>query len=666
MDDAHGAKPTAAGGGETTLFSVREKILEASMNGIMLLTAVRDENGDIIDFVIAEANERAFRTVDGHRTDYVGTRLLSSFPHVDGTDIIKIYNRVIETGDPCDFEYADIDDGRAHWYRVTGVKSGDGVTITYSDITATKRIQEDLERLNQRLEAERKRYLDVFRQTPTLHYFLSADRSILDVGDYFARWIGYERMDLIGRSIRDFFTEESRGLVIESLFDVFEAQGRLQNAPLRFRHQDGHTLDAEMSAVAISEPEIGREHTILCVVTDVGERNRARYEASLNRYNYDVFMSQTLDLVIRLDTNLNLTYANRQYGRLRDKLPEEMIGGSILDFVLPENRDVIAKYYAELTPDNPISENVIHTYDFEERERFFLWHNTLLMDDEDNPREILSVGRDITPQINDRREIQDKAIELEQVNQSLQLANEGLRQFAYFASHDMQEPLRKIGAFGDILEQAIGADDRDEADYALRVIRESSRRASDLVSDLLSYSRATNRPLDRTPIDMRKIVQTCIEDLSGPIAANGTTFELDIGASKPRGDRSGMRQLVLNLISNAVKYRNPDRPSVVKISFVGNDSDGYLLTISDNGIGFEANKAQTIFEPFRRLHSHAQYTGTGIGLAISAAVARRHGWTIGAEASSDTGALFRLEIPASQTPETGPEARLNPATQINN
>ncbi len=236
--------------------------------------------------------------------------------------------------------------------------------------------------------------------------------------------------------------------------------------------------------------------------------------------------------------------------------------------------------------------------------------------------------------------------ELIEKEQALAQANEGLKQFAYIASHDLQEPLRKIGTFADILSQGLSDGNKDDVDYALTVIKEGARRSSQLIRDLLAWSRLTNQPIERQSIRLDALVRDTLADVLAGRPDAGLTVIDALDPVTVMADQTQARQLVENLIVNALKYRAPDRPARLVLRLAREGTHGaVVLEVEDNGIGFSQDYAALIFEPFRRLHSERQYTGTGVGLAICARVCERHGWTIACTGRPNEGATFRVEIP---------------------
>lgn len=239
--------------------------------------------------------------------------------------------------------------------------------------------------------------------------------------------------------------------------------------------------------------------------------------------------------------------------------------------------------------------------------------------------------------------------ELAQKNQALEQANENLRHFAAIASHDLQEPLRKIKTFASMLADEIGAASAD-AGRALDIIIGSADRLRALVSDLLAYSRLTSQALKIERVDLNAALGTVLQDLSLQIAEAGADIAAD-ELPHIEADATHMRQLLQNLIANALKYRAPGRPCRVTVTMAPDAaSGGAMMSVSDNGIGFAPEQARRIFEPFQRLHRTSEYAGTGIGLAICARIAEHHGWRIEADGAPGEGATFRIIMPRTSVP----------------
>jgi PAS domain S-box-containing protein len=241
---------------------------------------------------------------------------------------------------------------------------------------------------------------------------------------------------------------------------------------------------------------------------------------------------------------------------------------------------------------------------------------------------------------------------LEQRVVELERANERLARFAYVASHDLQEPLRKIVAFSQMLDAAVAASDQTDIQHASEVMRGSALRARELVDDLLVYSRLTDAPLKLQRRDLRVEIQSALTDLSELIEESKADIHLDVPRVEFSVDPPQFARLMHNLVSNAIKFRRPGETPRIAIS--SRVEDGLLrLRVCDEGVGFEVKYAQAIFEPFKRLHSKAQYPGTGIGLAICKTIADRHGWTLTACSQPLQGAIFEVTIPLCEPARAG-------------
>ena len=251
------------------------------------------------------------------------------------------------------------------------------------------------------------------------------------------------------------------------------------------------------------------------------------------------------------------------------------------------------------------------------------------------------------------RELADSNIKLESMNKELQ-------SFAYISSHDLQEPLRKIQMFAEVLME----NEYDNLSKTGRVkfekIKSAANRMQSLINDLLAYSRADTEKRVFELIDLKKVVGVVENDLGEELAKKQGKVEV-LSSCKLEVVPFQFRQLMYNLLSNSVKYSKSDVNPVIKImgeTIDGSDSDDKLLiagkryakiTITDNGIGFDKQFSEKIFEVFQRLHSKQEYTGTGIGLAIVKKIVQNHNGFISANGESGTGAVFQIIIPSSQS-----------------
>lgn len=237
--------------------------------------------------------------------------------------------------------------------------------------------------------------------------------------------------------------------------------------------------------------------------------------------------------------------------------------------------------------------------------------------------------------------------------QELARSNEELQQFAFIASHDLQEPLRKIKTFGERLQVTCGDFLSEQGRDYLQRMQNAALRMETLIEGLLTLSRVTTRAQPYVAVNLTQIAQEVLSDLEVSIQQTGGQIEI---GELPiiQADPLQMRQLLQNIIGNALKFHRPNQPPVIKIygQFFNNDIDDlsvgntyYQIIVEDNGIGFAEKYLDRIFNVFQRLHSRSEYEGTGIGLAICRKITERHHGTITAKSQPGQGAKFIITLP---------------------
>lgn len=247
--------------------------------------------------------------------------------------------------------------------------------------------------------------------------------------------------------------------------------------------------------------------------------------------------------------------------------------------------------------------------------------------------------------------------DLEHRNKELNRSNSDLQQFAYVASHDLQEPLRKIQSFGEMLEIQISENVSESQLALIRRMQDAAHRMQVLIQDLLTYSRVSSKQESFQTVSLNEIVQEVLADLEVTIQEKGAEVTADY-LPEINGDTMQLRQLFQNLISNALKFNKPDVQPRVLIEcrkVIGHTIPGaspselnqpfYEVSVIDNGIGFDEKYLDRIFQVFQRLHNRSEYNGTGIGLAICKKVADNHKGHIIASSQPGSGATFRVYLP---------------------
>jgi signal transduction histidine kinase len=252
---------------------------------------------------------------------------------------------------------------------------------------------------------------------------------------------------------------------------------------------------------------------------------------------------------------------------------------------------------------------------------------------------------------------------LEEVEKRVLEQTREFQEFAYAVSHDLQEPLRKVIAFGDRLRDKCAPQLPEEGLDYLNRMQDATKRMSALINDLLELSRVSTKARPPMPVNLNTIVSEVLSDLE--VLVEQTHGKVEVSALPTiNADPTQMRQLFQNLIGNALKFRKKDvaplikvtaQPATIPAAFEDDGAGGgrlWQIKVQDNGIGFEEKYSEKIFEVFQRLHGRSEYQGSGVGLALCRKIVVRHNGSISAEASPNAGATFLITVPESVETQT--------------
>lgn len=261
-------------------------------------------------------------------------------------------------------------------------------------------------------------------------------------------------------------------------------------------------------------------------------------------------------------------------------------------------------------------------------------------------RRALNFANRISDDLNTKtEELKQSEAQLADMVEDLKRANNDLKRFAYVASHDLQEPLRKLHQFSGFLVQDCSGELSKDASYFLDVIRSSSNRMSALIRDLLTYSKSANRDFNLVEVDLTEITNSLISELETRIEETNAKIKIS-NLPSILADRNATEHVMRNLISNAIKYHAADRTPEIEITETIRPDNSKIISVKDNGIGIDMKFKDRILEPFQRLHNKMEYPGTGIGLAVCKTICERHGWTLKVESEPGKGSTFSIIIPS--------------------
>jgi two-component system CheB/CheR fusion protein len=350
-----------------------------------------------------------------------------------------------------------------------------------------------------------------------------------------------------------------------------------------------------------------------------------------------------------LDPEFRVAQANQAFFDTFKVAPDDTLGRVLFtlgdgQWDIPELRELLRDKLA-IQP---------HLRDFEVDHVFpaigrkiMLLNARLVLHAPDSPRVILLAMEDVTA----RRFTEWR---LEEHRRELERSNAALDEYASVTSHDLQEPLRKILSFGERLERSIGATITGDARHSLDRMLHAAARMRTLVQDVLQYSQVTTRIQPFAATDLSWVAREVTSDLEMMITESAAT--LDVGKLPViEADPLQMRQLFTNLFSNAIKYRRKEVPPVIRVRYTNGEENVCSITVADNGIGFNEQYAEQIFEMFKRLHGRSEYDGSGIGLAICKKIVGRHGGTIAATSTAGEGATFTVTLPVTHAATDAPK-----------
>lgn len=235
--------------------------------------------------------------------------------------------------------------------------------------------------------------------------------------------------------------------------------------------------------------------------------------------------------------------------------------------------------------------------------------------------------------------------------QRLQQSNRDLERFAYVTSHDLQAPLRQVAGFAKLLQEDLGDQLTGESRENLEFLLDATSRMQRLIQALLAFSRVQSAELQREPVDLNEVLRAVSSTLAADVAQARATIEAD-PLPTVLGNRIHLEMVFQNLLANALKFRVEDRPTHVRIG-ASRTGGSLRVEVSDNGIGFDEQYADEIFQMFRRLEDRARFAGTGIGLALVRRIVEAHGGRIWARSERGEGSTFVLELPVSPSPTGG-------------
>lgn len=369
-------------------------------------------------------------------------------------------------------------------------------------------------------------------------------------------------------------------------------------------------------------------------------------------HTYRVFIEKMTEGAVTLNKNGLILYCNSQFATMVQLPLSGVIGLSFQDFIVPENKSVYHDLFEQCWKTDCKGEVLLTAGKTQTPVQLSL--TTLELEEGISLSIILT---DLTAQKETQQKLESNNRLLEEVNKALELSNHDLQQFASVASHDLQEPLRKIQIFSNLMQERGTSLSPELARYLEKIIYSSARMKA-LILDILNYSRLSANTIQMECVDLNEIVKELLDDFELIIREKEATVLVE---NLPCIDmnKGQIRQLFQNIVSNALKFSRTNQKPVIKIqakrikdksfdSTENNDGPFCLISVRDNGIGFNEKYTTNIFSLFERLNSKEAYEGTGIGLAIAKKIVDKHKGLITARSIEGSGSEFLIVLPVNQ------------------
>ncbi len=490
-------------------------------------------------------------------------------------------------------------------------------------------------------EEERRRYYDLFNAAPEGYLVTDRSGTILEANDAAGALLALHTESLTGRNLLRFAEEASREEFKAPLAMALMG-GRRQDFELGLRTPGGEIVYVSASI----SPVYGEGSTVQSLrwmLRDITERKRAVESLRKSEAKYRSLFDDDITADFICDVDGRILDCNPSFVKMFGfaSVEETRASNFLETYIHPwERKELLERLQREKR-----LENVKRFRKRQDGVRIHVVENIVGIFGADG-KLVQTKGYIIedTERLRAEEALKQYAVRLKR-------SNEDLERFAYVSSHDLQEPLRTIVTFTQLLERRYsGRLDADANEY-IGYIVDAGKRMQSLITDLLNYSRVSSQAHAPLPVRPEEVLSQALLSLDGILEETGATVTYD-PLPMVEADAQQLAQVFQNLISNAVKYRREDEPPTIHVS--GERRNGYVqFSVRDNGIGIEPQYFERIFVIFQRLHGREKYSGTGIGLAVVKRIVERHGGRIWVESEPGKGSTFHFTLPAPREISSG-------------
>ncbi|NOZ21681.1 MAG: PAS domain S-box protein [Planctomycetes bacterium] len=474
-----------------------------------------------------------------------------------------------------------------------------------------------------------------------------ADGRIADANNAAVENLRYSLEDLRTLRLRDVVSPDSTDRIADNVGRVLAGEHLLFEAV--FLASNGRRIRCEVAEHAM---ECGGAQAILTVARDISSRTWTPQEIAESEQKYRTLFEDSLEAMSLIQDG-KIVDVNMAWLKLHGfSSKSEVVGKDVMSLVHEDDRSILARRRQSGTADPKRLYEVRDVKKDGSVVDVELYSSTLTMD---GKPAIITTVRDISERKRHEREreqlvrlLSESNLSLEKMNMELERSNRELEDFGHVVSHDLQEPLRMVGSYLELLAERCGDKLDPEAQEFIQYAVTGAKGMQQLITDLLDYARLDMTEKSSERVDFEDVIEHALSNLRASINESGAVVTHD-ALPTMTGDASQFGQLLQNLVGNAIKFRSAATPKI-HIS-ARQKKDVWLFSVQDNGIGIEPDYAQRIFTIFQRLHSKSKYTGSGIGLSICKKIVVRHGGNIWVESALGSGSTFYFTLPCEKEEE---------------
>ena len=542
---------------------------------------------------------------------------------------------------------AETAEARAASRTDAGAGPDDGAQALRQQVAALEEALAEAGRARDAGRTSEDRFRALFDMSRDGIVFVDLDGHIEEMNQAYLDLVGYGRDEITTHTYQDLTPEKWRAIEAEIIETQVMQRGFSDEYEKEYVRKDGSTAPISLRTILVRDLE-GRPIRFMGIVRDIAELKEKEEALKASEKRYRGLFDLSHDGVVFVGLDGPVEEANPAYLDMLGYELDELVGVTYQQLTPPRWAAMEADIVAEQLLSRGYTDEYEKEYIRKGGSVFPVAVRAILVRDETGaPVRIMGIVRDITEQKQAKEALERHARDLAR-------SNEELEQFAYVASHDLQEPLRKIRAFGALLADEKRESLDDEGQQYIDFMTDAAARMQTLVSDLLALSRVTTAAHPFEDLSLAEVFDTVLSDLSVRLEEAGGQVEVS-ATPTIEADRTQMEQLFRNLIGNALKFHRPGVPPRVTVEVAAQaqpidavPGPAHAIVVTDNGIGFESSQGSKLFQPFKRLHARHQYEGAGIGLAICEKIVLRHHGRITASGTPGAGATFTVTLPRRQ------------------